>query len=111
MTDNQYERLTEGEKRVRELSWRYGLPLETLLELWGQFKRKPKAEGFDPTLRAFEILLRVDLARNMQELRNLEPLYCKGLDPLNPYSPTKVRILSLVAIAIALIAPAAAWFR
>lgn len=111
MTDSLSDRLIEGEKRAQELSLRYGLPIENVLELWGEFKLRAKAEGFDPTLRAFEILLRVDLARKMPEIKHLEPLYCKGLDPLNPYNPSKQSTLLLVAIVVALIALAVAWFR
>lgn len=111
MVDHLSERLAEGEKRAQELSLRYGLPIEKILEAYREFQLKAKAGGFEPSMRAFEILLRIDIARNMPEIKNVEPIYCKGLDPLHPYNPTKQPILLLLVIVIALIALAMAWFR
>jgi hypothetical protein len=102
---------TEGEKRAEELALRYGLPKETIFEAYRAFQVKATENGWTITMRLFEAQLRVDLAQIHPDVKNVEPLYCKGLDPLHPYNPSRHKYLILLASVIALIALGVALLR
>lgn len=75
----------EGLKRAEEIALRYGITIDNILIAWTEFETIAESQKIVPSLRAFEIHLRIVLAKGMPEIKYIEPLHCKGLDPLNPY--------------------------
>ena len=75
-----------GMRRAKKLGERYGIPTQRILQRYEEFRMFGAPEGQQATLRAFEIMLRQELAMFDPAVKRIEPLYCKGLDPLKPYN-------------------------
>jgi hypothetical protein len=76
-----------GQIRAKKLSNRYGIPKNNIIDAYiyhVQLSRQPEQI---PTIRSFEMMLRKSLAEQHPDIKHIEPIYCKGLDPLNPYNP------------------------
>jgi len=75
--------------RARGLGLRYGIPTGMIIRMYNEWHAVCVAGGHAPTLRAFEGVLRLRLADIQPDVKHIKPLYCEGLDPLNPYIPDK----------------------
>ena len=74
-----------GQLRANKIARYYGIPKQIVIDSYFLHAQECKAMGVPATLRSYEIVLRKALAADTQEIKNLRPLYCEGLDPLNPY--------------------------
>jgi hypothetical protein len=74
-----------GQQRAGIISKYYGIPKQVIINAYSEHCMECQKLGVPASLRSFEIVLRSQLGQVMPSAKHIRPLYCEGLDPLNPY--------------------------